>query len=227
MARERCIREEGRTAADKHFDSTISVHSVDAAWTHAAPQKESQMVTTTTVNGVDTRQLIATIDAVKNSPELAHFQFRTESRWNGGARSTTSIESFYGAGSKHQHTRAHTLDGDEPEVLLGSDTAPNAVETLLGSLASCLAVGYAYNAAAQGIALEDVAFQIEGDLDLHAFLGLRDDVRPGFQQIRVRYQVESPANRDQLVALCDYVQRTSPVLDMIANKVPVSVELTD
>lgn len=180
---------------------------------------------TETFNGVDVSQLVATIEAVKENPELATFQFRSQSRWEGGARATTTIDTFYGAGSEQQHARTHTLTGDEPAVLLGSDTAPNAVETVLAGLASCLAVGYAYNAAARGIELDEVTFQIEGDLDLHAFLGLSDTVRPGYEAIRVRYSVKSPASREQLVELGDHVQRTSPVLDIIANRVPVTIEL--
>jgi uncharacterized OsmC-like protein len=185
------------------------------------------MVATTyqTVNGVDVNRLVATIDAIKENPELARFRFRSRSRWEGGARSTTTIDAFYGAGSEHPRARTHTLQGDEPGVLLGHDTAPNAVETVLGALASCLAVGYAYNAAARGIEIEALTFEVEGELDLHAFLGLRDDVRPGYEAIRVRYRVKSAAPRDQLVALCDHVQRTSPVLDIIANRTPVAVEL--
>jgi uncharacterized OsmC-like protein len=131
------------------------------------------------------------------------------------------------ARDRSSSTPGHTLEGDEPAVLLGSDSAPNAVETVLAGLASCLAVGYAYNAAARGIAIDELTFELEGDLDLHAFLGIRDDTRPGYEEIRVRYQVKSPASREQLVELCDYVQRTSPVLDIIANKVPVNVELVD
>ena len=182
---------------------------------------------TQTVNGVDVSQLTATIDAIRENPDLARFQFRSQSRWEDGARSTTTIDAFYGAGSEQQHARRHTLAGDEPAVLLGSDTAPNAVETVLAGLASCLAVGYAYNAAAQGIELNEVTFRLEGDLDLHAFLGLSDSTRPGYEAIRVTYQVESPASREQLVELCDHVQRTSPVLDIIANRVPVTVDLVD
>lgn len=180
---------------------------------------------TQTTNGVDVTRLIATIDAIKETPALARFQFRSESRWEGGARSTTTIDTFYGAGSEHPHARTHTLRGDEPDVLLGDDTAPNAVETLLASLASCLAVGYAYNAATRGIEIEELTFQVEGDLDLRAFLGLPNGSRPGYEAIRVNYQVKSPASREQLVELCDYVQRTSPVLDIITNRVPVSVNL--
>ena len=182
---------------------------------------------TQTVNGVDVRRLTATIDAIKKNPELARFTFRCQSRWNGGARSTTTIDTFRGAGSEQQHASTHTLEVDEPYALLGTDTAQNPVETVLAALTSCLAVGFAYNAAAQGIEIEDLAFQLEGEVDTNAFLGLRDDVRPGYESLRVRYQVKSPASREQLVALGEYVQRTSPVLDIIANPVPVTIELVD
>jgi uncharacterized OsmC-like protein len=185
------------------------------------------MTAQSTLNRVNVDQLVETINLIRETPDLAQFEFRARSQWDGGAQSVTTIDSFYGAGSEQQHTRTHTLVGDEPAVLLGDDSGPNAVEMVLAALASCLAVGYAYNAAAQGIEIRDLRFEIDGRLDLHAFLGLRDDVRPGYESIRVRYRVDSPAQRSQLVELCDYVQRTSPVLDIIANSVPVSVELVD
>jgi uncharacterized OsmC-like protein len=186
------------------------------------------MVTTAQLrNGVDVQLLGETIEAIKENPALARFQFRTQSTWEGGARSTTSIDSFYGVGTEQHHQQTHRLTGDEPAALLGSDSGPNAVETVLSALASCLAVGYAYNAAAQGIEIEELHFQLDGELDLRAFLGLSEEVRPGYESIQVRYQVKSLASREQLVELCDYVQRTSPVLDMLANRVPISVELID
>jgi uncharacterized OsmC-like protein len=185
------------------------------------------MATHQLTNGVKVDHLVETINLVKDNPDLAWFEFRTSSKWEGGGRSVTTIDSFYGAGSEQQHERTHTLIGDEPAVLIGEDSGPNAVETVLASLASCLAVGYAYNAAAKGIELEDLSFEVEGQLDLHAFLGLRDDVRPGYNSIQVRWRADSPASREQLEELCEYVQRTSPVLDIITNKVPVSVELVD
>src|SRR5690606_41536120 len=54
------------------------------------------------------------------------------------------------------------------------------------------------NAAARGIDIEDLTFNLEGDLDLHAFLGLSDQSRPGFERIRVNYQVRSSASDDEL-----------------------------
>jgi uncharacterized OsmC-like protein len=80
-------------------------------------------------------------------------------------------------------------------------------------------------AAAQGINLEALSFELEGDLDLRAFLGLSDTVRAGYNRLRVTYRVKADAPREKLEALCDYVQKTSPVLDIIRNPVPVTISL--
>lgn len=182
--------------------------------------------TSTQLNGVNVDQLVATINAIQQNPDIARFQFRAHNEWAGGGHSRTTIQGFYGAGQEdNSRTRPFTLDGDEPPVLLGKNNGPNAVEVVLHALASCLAVGFIYNAAAQGIRVESLHFDLEGDLDLHAFLGLSKTTRPGYENLRVTYQIKSDASREKIVELCDYVQATSPVLDIIRNPVPVSVKL--
>jgi uncharacterized OsmC-like protein len=183
---------------------------------------------TTVQNGVNVDQLIATINAIKENPDLARFQFRATNKWVSGGHSRTSIQSFYGAGGEDtSRSQPFLLEGDEPPVLLGSNAGPNAVEAVLHALASCLAVGFVYNAAAQGIRVDGLEFDLEGDIDLHGFLGLSDQIRPGYRDIRLSYRVKSDAPREKLEALCDYVQRTSPVVDIIRNPVPVSITLAD
>lgn len=178
------------------------------------------------INGVDVEQLDDTIKAIEDSPDLAHFEFRARNEWVDGGHSRTTIQGFYGAGQEDtSRSRPFVLDADEPPVLLGENRGPNAVEAVLHALASCLAVGFVYNAAAQGIQVESLDFDVEGDIDLHAFLGLSDEVRPGYQNIQVNYRVECDAPREKVEELCEYVQRTSPVMDIIANSVPVSVNL--
>ena len=182
--------------------------------------------TVSTLNGVDVQQLVDTINAIKENPELARFTFQAHNRWLGGGHSQTQIQTFYHAGREDSSRRTpFTLEGDEPPVLLGQNAGPNAVEAVLHALASCLAVGFIYNAAAQGIKVDQLEFDIEGDLDLHAFLGLSDEVRPGYENITLTYRVKADAPRRQLEQLCEYVQRTSPVVDIIRNPVPVSIEL--
>lgn len=177
-------------------------------------------------NGVNVEQLVGTVKAIKENPDLAHFQFRATNQWIEGGHSRTTIQGFYGAGGEdHSREQPFVLDGDEPPVLLGENAAPNAVEAILHALASCLAVGIAYNAAAQDIHIDALSFELEGDLDLHAFLGLSEAVRPGYENIRLTGRIESDAPREKVEALWDYVQRTSPVLDIIRNPVPVSLTL--
>jgi uncharacterized OsmC-like protein len=180
----------------------------------------------TRINGVDVDQLMSTVEAIEENPELARFQFRAHNEWIDGGHSRTTIRDFYGAGQEDTfRSRALVLDGDEPPVLLGENIAPNAVEATLHALASCLAVGFIYNAAAQGVNVDSVSMDLEGDLDLRAFLGLSNEVRPGYENIRVNYRVQSDAPREKVEELCEYVQKTSPVLDMLRNPVPVTVEL--
>lgn len=180
------------------------------------------------LNDVDVDLLIGTVGAIQENPDLARFTFRARNTWQGGGHSRTEIKSFYGAGSEDtSRQEPFVLEGDEPPVLLGNNKGPNAVEAVLHALASCLAVGFVYNAAAKGIEVEELSFELEGNLDLHAFLGLSEQTRPGYQDIEVRYRVKSDAPRAKLVELCDYVQKTSPVLDILRNPVPVKVSLVD
>jgi uncharacterized OsmC-like protein len=187
-----------------------------------------KMRTKVHTNGVDVNQLTETINLIKNDPSLAHFQFRSKTKWIDGGHSRTTIQDFYGAGQEDSSRQdPFEIDGDEPPILLGGNAAPNAVESVLHSLASCLAVGVVYNAAARGIHIESLEFELEGDLDLRAFLGISEDVRPGYEQINVNYWIESDAPREEIEELCEYVQKTSPVLDIINNAVPVSVSLKE
>lgn len=177
-------------------------------------------------NGVDVERLAATIDAVKQDPQAAAFVFRGHTKWQGGARSETRFKAFHGAG-KEDSSRSTDLvmQGDEPSVLLGDDTAPNAVEAVLHALTSCLTVGLVYNAAAKGIQVRGLEFDVEGELDLHRFLGLDPDKRPGYRRISVSCKVDADAPREELERLVQYVQETSPVLDVLENPVDVQIRI--
>jgi uncharacterized OsmC-like protein len=183
------------------------------------------MATITARNGVNVDQLMATIGAVQQDPNVAAFTFKASSSWRSGARNDGEIKNFVHAGQPAVRPEAFRLVGDEPPVLLGSNEGPNAVELLLQALGFCYAVGYVYNAAARGIEISELRYEIEGDLDLRTFIGL-DGPRAGFTAIRATSWVKSPnADREQLEELCQYVQDTSPVRDCLANSIPVTTDL--
>lgn len=177
-------------------------------------------------NGINVDGLMETISAVRSDPGLGSFTFHATSTWRDGTHNTGRIQGFTQAGQADEsRTEPFVLEGDEPPILLGTNAGPNAVELLLQALGFCYAVGYAANAAAQGIELSALEFDVEGDLDVGPFLGL-DGPRPGFTAIRARARVSSPnATREQLQDLCRYVQKTSPVRDCLANPIPVETSL--
>jgi uncharacterized OsmC-like protein len=182
---------------------------------------------TSTHNGVDVAALFATLDAVKGQPEIAQFQFRASNEWISGARSRTSIQGFYGAGQEDvSRTEPFTFDADHPAVLVGSGHGATAVESLLHAIAACLTSGVGNIAAARGIALHRVSSTVEGDIDLLGILGLSDEVRNGYRQMRVHFEIEGNASPEQLAALVEQSRRRSAVYDVLVNGTDVVVDVT-
>jgi uncharacterized OsmC-like protein len=182
--------------------------------------------TQTVRNGVDTAQLFGTLDAIKGQPSLARFQFRARNRWIAGAHNQTTIRDFYAA-NQEDTSRAEefVLDAGEPAILLGTDTGPNPAEYLLHALAACLTTSLVYVAAARGVRLTEVESTLEGDMDVQGALGLSDDYRNGFEQIRVTFRVKGDAPEEKLREVVERAQRRSAVFDMVTNGVLVTVDV--
>ncbi|HEY7044988.1 MAG TPA: OsmC family protein [Nocardioidaceae bacterium] len=176
-------------------------------------------------NGVDTATLFATLDAVKADPDIAKFKFRVNNRWVNGTHNRSTIDGFYGARQELSHRQSSTFDADHPEVLVGADNAPTPAEHLLHALASCLTSGLANIAAARGVNLTSVESTVEGDIDLLGILGLSDEVRNGYQQIRVSFRLEGD-EPDKLRSVVEQARLRSAVYDVITNGVPVSIDVT-
>lgn len=173
-------------------------------------------------NGVNISDLANTIKAVRNQPDLAKSQFRARNQWIDGGHCRTTIKDFYTAGQEDTSRREpFVFNADEPPVLLGENRGANPVEYALTALASCLTTTLIYHAAARGIQLEEVESKLEGDLDLRGFLGISDDVRKGYQNIRVTFKVKGDGDAEKLAELAKF----SPVFDTISNPVQVSVKV--
>jgi len=176
-------------------------------------------------NGVDTATLFATLDAVKQAPEAARFQFRAHNQWVSGTRNRTTIADYYGVGEERAHERTFVFDADHPAVLVGQDHGPTPAEFLLQALAACLTSGLANIAAARKITLTEVRSTITGDIDLNGILGLNPAVRNGYQQITVRFTIKGDAPAGKLRELVDQSRARSAVYDVITNGAPVAIEI--
>lgn len=178
------------------------------------------------LNGVNLDNLFGTIDVVKKDPQIAQFQFRARNQWIDGSHNRTTIKDFYGGCQEDtSRTAPFVFDNDEPPILLGVNKGANPVEFILHGLAGCLTTSMVLHAAALGIPVERVESTLEGDLDVQGLLGLNDDVRNGYQGIRVRFRIEGPITEEQKQRLVQIAQQRSPVFDIVSNPVPVTVEL--
>ena len=194
--------------------------SVQEMTTEAPPRRKPPAP----LNGVNTPALFATINVVKDTPELGVFQFRASGEWQGGTHSCTTMSEFAGAGGEHTHKDAYTVDADHPAVLCGEDRAPTPVEFVLHALSSCITAGIANIAAARGIPLYSVKSSLEGDIDLRGILGLSNEVRNGFSGVRAHFTVKGHAPEAKLRELVQQACARSAVLDILTNGIPVTIE---
>lgn len=175
------------------------------------------------VNGVDVDYVNDAVRMFEDNKELANFKFRVSNKWIDGALCQTTVENFYGVNKENEHSRSFTLQADESPLLAGEDRAPNPVEHLLNSLVTCLTTTLVYHAAVRGIQIEELESEVEGDIDLRGFLGISDEVRRGYENVRVKFRVKTDdaENIERLKAL----SKLSPVYDVTSNGTNVDVQI--
>ena len=176
-------------------------------------------------NGVDTATLFATLDAVKQAPQAAQFQFRAHNQWISGTHNRSTIADYFGVGEERSHERTFVFDADHPAVLVGQDHGPTAVEFVLHALAACLTAGLANIAAVRRVKLTEVRSTVTGDIDLNGLLGLSPDVRNGYERITVRFTIKGDAPAEKLREIVEQSRARSAVYDVITNRVPVTIEV--
>jgi uncharacterized OsmC-like protein len=169
--------------------------------------------TSPAVNAVNIEAVAGLAAKIQDNPEIASTTWKAEVTWEQGFRSTASIREFA------------PISSDEPAALGGTDTAPNPVEQLLAALGNCLAVGYAANATAAGVEINDLRIELEGDPDLHTFLGLNSAGNAGYQAIRAKVTLDADAPSETIEELHQLVTGTSPVGHTLARSIPVQVDL--
>jgi uncharacterized OsmC-like protein len=173
------------------------------------------------MNGVDTKALFATINAVRDEPTLAQFRFRATNQWLTGNHSRTRIGGFSGAGGEHRHSRDFQYEADHHPVLCGQGHAPAPIEFLLHALAACVTAGIANVAAARGVIVESVEAEVEGDINLLGLLGLSDRIRNGYQNIKIDFRIKGNAPEHVLREIVEQSRARSAVFDVLRHGVPI------
>jgi len=175
-------------------------------------------------NGVNLNDLVTAIEAVKADPSNGKLTFTVNSKWDGGFKASHTTGGFVVGGEAGKRPQNHSLTTDEPNEVLGSDCGISPAETLISSLAACLSVGYAANAAALGIDLDEMSFEITGNGSLEGFMNIGDK-RPGLSDLKIKAIIKSDAPPEKLQELHDFVNAHSPIWDTISNPVTIESEM--
>jgi uncharacterized OsmC-like protein len=177
-------------------------------------------------NGVNVQALLDAREALTATPEAANFQWRATCEWQNGTHSNSVVEGFFGLGEEQRHRTRFAFDADHPEIFASEDNGATPVEYVLVGLASCLTAGVAAVAQNREIQLNRVSATLEGAMDVQGILGIDSDVRNGFSDIKVTYDIDADATADEIRAIVEQSQKRSAVYDIITNPTNVSVEVT-
>jgi uncharacterized OsmC-like protein len=173
-------------------------------------------------NGVNVQALLDARETLAGAPEAAQFTWRASSKWQNGVHSTTTIQNYFGLGAEQSHKTETVLDADHPEVFAAEDNAITPIEYLLVGLASCLTAGVASVAQNRGIQLRSVEATVEGNHDVRGILG-DADVRNGFNDIKVTFDIDADASEEDIEALLAQSQKRSAVFDALTNPTEIAV----
>jgi uncharacterized OsmC-like protein len=174
-------------------------------------------------NGVNVEALLAAREALKSAPQAAKFKWRAACKWQNGTHSRTNIQGFHGLGEEQKHKTEFSFDADHPEIFASEDLGVTPIEFVLVGLASCLTAGVAAVAQNRGIQLRSVEAKLEGSMDIQGILGIDSDVRNGYDDIKVTFNIDADASKKDIEALVAQSQKRSAVYDVITNPTNVTV----
>jgi uncharacterized OsmC-like protein len=161
------------------------------------------------LNDVDIDAVASCASKIRAEPDAAATKWSAVFDWKGGFRSEATIREF------------DPFTSDEPDSLGGTNIGPNPVEPVLAAFGNCLAIGYAANATVADIKINSPRIKLEGELDLHVFLGLKEG-NAGLENITVKVDIDSDASETDLQALHVKVSSTSPLGHTLGRVVPIS-----
>ncbi len=178
---------------------------------------------TTVRNGWDVEAMTEAIEGVKRDPASGKLTWRSRVAWDGGFGLDVRVREIEQLGRPLE--RHFTLRGDHPQELLGQNTGPTAIETCLAALGACMTGSFAAQATARGVDLHSLEVDLEGDIDLNGFFGIRP-IRPGLSDVKLAFRVRADADEAVLQEILDAAQNLSPIFDTVTKPVDVRATLT-
>ncbi len=96
-------------------------------------------------------------------------------------------------------------------------------DMLLEALVACAGVTLRAVATAIGVELRDATISAEGDLDFRGTLAVAKDVPVGFKAIRLKFDLDSDADKEQLTSLIRLTERYCVVYQTLTSKPNITI----
>jgi len=173
------------------------------------------------INGVPCDKMFGAIARFRDDGDLAAFRFSATNEWVEGTASESTIYDWYGIGAEQKHVREFRYSADHPT--LGHGHGPTPQEYVLHALAACITAGVVTGAAARNIKLNRVSSKVSADIDVRGVLGIDPEIRKGFSNVDVEFEIDADCTDDQKDALVAAGTKYSAVFDMLVNPTEVNV----
>jgi uncharacterized OsmC-like protein len=181
------------------------------------------MNTQNTINGINTDALRGAIFAVANDSAKGMTHWQVASHWRGAARSDTLVKNCV-LGGQTIH-KDFTICIDEPREFCGTNQFANPQEYLLAALNACMIVTYVTYCSLEGITLDELRIETEGDIDLRGLFGLDPTVQPGYDELRYTVHIRGNGTPEQFEKIHRTVMATSPNRFNLASAIPLRSRL--
>jgi uncharacterized OsmC-like protein len=187
------------------------------------PEKQHNMKSDTIINGVNCDALRSAVNAVSKNPAKGMTHWEVSSEWRGGARTDTQVSGCTISGQRIP--RDFTIRIDEPVELCGTNKFANPQEYLLAALNACMIVTYVNYCSLDGIELEELRIETEGDIDLRGVFSLDPSVTPCYDQVRYTIHIKGNGTPEQFERIHRTVMAASPNYFTFANSVQMQPRL--
>ena len=145
-------------------------------------------------------------DQYRSDPSASRITLKAK-----GGQTETPIACSVAVGRAIYQAQAHPGVG-------GAGTSACSGDLLLGALSACAQITCQMVATAMNIPTKRIEVTVEGDLDLRGTLGISKEVPVGFEEIRIRFDIEAPqATADQLRALQEKTEQYCVVMQTLVK----------
>lgn len=163
------------------------------------------------INGLDIERFQTSVAAVAKDHAQGRAAFHAGLRWVSGTKNEITVRRF----------PAFAID--EPKNMGGQNSAPNPVEYLLGAAAGCFAIGFEWQAAQAGVALESLEVSAQGGIDMAKLFGMEEGFG-GLGGLVLEVKVKAGADLPALQGFAERAAATSPVLNSLKTQAQVRLE---